>query len=82
MSSFLSSIASKAQDAINAHLPSSGRAGSPDAATQPSANQAAAGQGLGSKNITLESIKHQFRELGQQYSCVLVSSYRHRRPKY
>ncbi|KAF5311825.1 hypothetical protein D9619_003202 [Psilocybe cf. subviscida] len=69
---FLSNFADKAQAAVNAsplasHLPASlhGRAGSPDPATQPSANQAAA-QG-GAKNHTLENIQHQFRSLQQQY---------------
>jgi hypothetical protein len=70
--SFLSNIADKAQATLNAsplagHLPASlhARAGSPDPAAQPSANQAAA-QG-GAKNHTLENIQHQFRSLQQQY---------------
>jgi hypothetical protein len=73
--SFLSNIADKAQATLNAsplagHLPASlhGRAGSPDPAAQPSANQAAA-QG-GAKNHTLENIQHQFRSLQQQYVYV------------
>ncbi|EAU93037.1 hypothetical protein CC1G_06757 [Coprinopsis cinerea okayama7 len=73
MPSFLSSIADKAQSAIQAsplagHLPSSlgPRPASPDDASQPPANQAAA-QG-GHKSHTLEAISHQFRSLQQQYS--------------
>ena len=70
---FLSSFADKAQNALNAsplaqHIPASlqpHRASSPDAATQPSANEAAA---QGSKSHALESIQYQFRSLQQQYS--------------
>jgi hypothetical protein len=73
---FLASFADKAQTAINAtplagHVPniSYGRPSSPDAATQPSANQAAA-QG-GGKSLALENISYQFRNLQQQYSYFL-----------
>jgi len=68
VSGFLSSIADKAQSAINAsplagHIPGYQRPNSPDPATQPSANEA-----VGSKSHTLESLQHQFRFLQQQYS--------------
>jgi hypothetical protein len=71
VSDFLSSIADKAQSAINSsplagHIPGVQRANSPDPATQPSANNAAA-QGV-SKSHALESIQHQFRSLQQQYT--------------
>ncbi|KAF8973985.1 Eisosome component PIL1-domain-containing protein [Flammula alnicola] len=62
-----------AQSAINAsplagHMPSSlqQRPSSPDAATQPSANEAAAHGGA--KSHTLESLQYQFRTFQQQYS--------------
>ncbi|KAH9486874.1 Sphingolipid long chain base-responsive protein LSP1 [Psilocybe cubensis] len=70
---FLASFADKAQNAINAtplaaHIPASlqHRASSPDPATQPSANDAAA-QG-GAKSHTLESLQYQLRSFQQQYS--------------
>jgi len=70
--SFLSSVASKAQNAINqsplaAHLPSGlgPRPSSPDSAAQPPANEAAA---QGSKSHTFENISYQFRSFQQQYS--------------
>jgi len=71
VSDFLSSIADKAQSAINssplsAHIPGAQRSNSPDPATQPPANTAAA-QGA-SKSHTFESIQHQFRSLQQQYT--------------
>ena len=71
VSEFLSSIADKAQSAINSsplagHIPGVQRSSSPDPATQPSANDAAA-QGA-SKSHTFESIQHQFRSLQQQYT--------------
>ncbi|CAA7266498.1 unnamed protein product [Cyclocybe aegerita] len=71
--SFLTSFADKAQSAINAsplaaHLPSShhARPSSPDPASQPPANEAAA-QG-GAKSHTLEALQYQFRTFQQQYS--------------
>jgi len=74
MSRFLSSIADKAQSAINAsplagHLPTSNRPSSPDTAAQPSANHAA-GQGgqSGQKSHAFESIQHTIRSFGQQYA--------------
>jgi len=69
---FLSSLADKAQSAINAsplagHLPTSmGRSSSPDSAAQPTANEAAA-QG-GHKSSALDSIQYQLRAFGQQYA--------------
>ncbi|KAF9531987.1 Eisosome component PIL1-domain-containing protein [Crepidotus variabilis] len=74
---FLASFADKAQSAINAsplagHIPTGShgnrpsRPSSPDAAPQPSANEAA-GQG-GAKSHTLEALSYQFRALQQQYS--------------
>ncbi|KDR85055.1 hypothetical protein GALMADRAFT_131806 [Galerina marginata CBS 339.88] len=71
---FLASFADKAQSAINAsplgaHMPASmqhQRPASPDAAAQPTANEAAA-QG-GAKSHALENIQYQFRSLQQQYS--------------
>jgi len=71
VSDFLSSIADKAQSAINssplsAHIPGAQRSSSPDPATQPPANIAAA-QGA-CKSHTFESIQHQFRSLQQQYT--------------
>jgi len=67
---FLASFADKAQSAINAtplaaHLPHN-RPSSPDAANQPSANQAAS-QG-GQRSHALENLSYQIRALGQQYS--------------
>ncbi|KAK7694854.1 hypothetical protein QCA50_002042 [Cerrena zonata] len=57
MSGFFSSIANKAQSAINQHLPSSSAGGSN-------------GQGTGSNRYshTLESLHHQLRTFQQQYS--------------
>jgi len=76
---FFASFADKAQTAINAtplagHLPNVGnpRPSSPDTASQPSANQAAA-QG-GGKSLALENISYQFRNLQQQYSYVFYSA--------
>lgn len=71
---FLASIADKAQSAINAsplagHLPNVGGHGrpvSPDASTQPSANEAAA-QG-GHRSHAFESLQYQLRSFQQQYS--------------
>ncbi|KAF9044777.1 hypothetical protein BDZ89DRAFT_979852 [Hymenopellis radicata] len=67
---FITSFTDKAQNAINAsplasHLPGGKRPNSPDAASQPSANEAAGG---GYKSHTFESIQHQLRAFGQQYS--------------
>ncbi|KAG1755217.1 Eisosome component PIL1-domain-containing protein [Suillus paluster] len=67
VSSFLSSFADKAQSAINqtplaGHIP-----GTTSASDQPSANQAAA-QGGGNRSVTLESLQHQIRSIGQQYT--------------
>jgi hypothetical protein len=69
--SFLASIADKAQSAINAsplagHLPSSGRASSPDSSAQQPANEAAA-QG-GQRSHTFGAIHNQLRAFGQQYA--------------
>ena len=71
---FFASFADKAQTAINSsplagHVPNIGhpRPSSPDAASQPSANQAAA---QGAKSLALENISYQFRNLQQQYSYV------------
>lgn len=69
VSNFLASIADKAQSAINAsplasHLPS-GRTGSPDPATQPTANEAAA---QGQKSHALGAIQNQLRAFGQHYA--------------
>lgn len=70
---FISSIADKAQYAINqtplaGHIP--GTAAHSAAATTdgPTANQAAA-QG-GKSNHTLDALHHQLRQFGQQYTCV------------
>ncbi|KAG5220814.1 Eisosome component PIL1-domain-containing protein [Salix suchowensis] len=71
---FLASIADKAQSAINAsplagHLPNVGGHGrpvSPDASTQPSANETAA-QG-GHRSHAFESLQYQLRSFQQQYS--------------
>ncbi|KAL4261138.1 Eisosome component PIL1-domain-containing protein [Pleurotus pulmonarius] len=71
---FLASFADKAQSAINAsplagHLPNVGGHGrpvSPDASTQPSANEAAA-QG-GHRSHAFESLQYQLRSFQQQYS--------------
>ncbi|KAL4064891.1 Eisosome component PIL1-domain-containing protein [Scleroderma yunnanense] len=67
VSSFFSQIADKAQSAINqtplgAHIPARPTGGT----AQPSANQAAA-QG-GYRSHTLESLQHQIRNIGQQYT--------------
>lgn len=71
MPGFLSSIADKAQSALNAsplasHIPGN-RASSPDGAAQPSANEAAGGGGLSGKSHAFEAIQHQLRAFGQQY---------------
>lgn len=71
VSDFLSSIADKAQSAINSsplagHIPGYQRSGSPDPATQPSANDAAAQSAQ--KSHTFESIQHQLRSIQQQYT--------------
>ncbi|KAF9481369.1 hypothetical protein BDN70DRAFT_930878 [Pholiota conissans] len=73
MPGFLSSFADKAQSAINAsplaaHIPASlqHRPTSPDPATQPSPNDAAAHGAA--KSHTLEALQYQFRSLQQQYS--------------
>lgn len=70
---FLTSIADKAQSAINAsplagriQALSQERPSSPDNAAQPSANEAA-GQG-GHMSHTLGAIQHHLRAFGQQYS--------------
>lgn len=70
MPGFLTSLADKAQSALNAtplaaHLPHN-RPTSPDATPQPSANQAATQGGL--RSHALENISYQIRSLGQQYS--------------
>ncbi|TFK77040.1 hypothetical protein BDN72DRAFT_866840 [Pluteus cervinus] len=74
--SFLTGFADKAQSVIQAtplagHLPGhypGPRPGSPDAALQPSANEAAAqGSQGGVKSHALEAIQYQLRTLGQQY---------------
>lgn len=67
-SSFLSSIADKAQSAINSsplagHIPGIQPSGATESATQPSANDAA-----GQKSHAFESIQHQFRSIQQQYT--------------
>ncbi|KAF8843974.1 hypothetical protein BDN67DRAFT_1008425 [Paxillus ammoniavirescens] len=64
--SFLSTFADKAQNAINqsplaGHIP-----GTSSASDQPSGNQAAA-QG-GHRSFALESLQHQIRNIGQQYT--------------
>ena len=64
MPGFLTSLADKATAAVPAlagHIP-----GATQPSDQSSANQAAA-QG-GQSNLTLETIHHQLRQLGQQYS--------------
>lgn len=71
MAALFQNLQEKAQQAINAsplagHIPGTARASSPDG--QPSANQAAATGG--SRNYTLESLQHQIRLFGQQYSYV------------
>jgi hypothetical protein len=66
MQNFLSSMADKAQSAITATLP--GKPTSPDAAGQPSANQAASDGG--SRSYALDAIQYQLRAFGQQYTCV------------
>ncbi|KAF8642355.1 hypothetical protein AX16_009624 [Volvariella volvacea WC 439] len=66
--SFLASIADKAQSAIS-HLPAAAhRPNSPDSATQPTANESAGASYGGYKSHALESIQHQLRQFGQQYS--------------
>lgn len=67
VSGFLSSIADKAQSAINSsplagHIPGYQHSGSPDN-TQPSVNDGAA-----QKSHALESIQHQLRSIQQQYT--------------
>ena len=72
VSGFLSSIADKAQSAINSsplagHLPGYQHSSSPDsAAAQPSGNDAVA-----QKSHTFESIQHQLRSIQQQYTYAL-----------
>ncbi|KAJ2913389.1 hypothetical protein MD484_g7027, partial [Candolleomyces efflorescens] len=76
MPSFFSSLADKAQSAINAsplagkipvpHGSSAPRPPSPDPSSQPPANQAAA-QG-GGRSHALDSLSYQFRAFQQQYS--------------
>ena len=71
VTSFLSSIADKAQSAINnsplaGHIPGHQVSGSSDPATQPSANDAA-----GQKSHAFESIQHQLRSIQQQYTYEL-----------
>lgn len=61
VSGFLSSIADKAQNAIN-QTPLAGHIGT----TDPSSNHAAS-QG-GHRSFALESLQHQIRNLGQQYT--------------
>ncbi|KAF5374768.1 hypothetical protein D9758_000219 [Tetrapyrgos nigripes] len=68
VTSFLSSIADKATNLAQHHLPSQGRPTSPDSAAQPPANQAAQGQAApGHRSHALEAIQHQIRAFGQQY---------------
>ena len=67
-SSFLSSIADKAQSAMNSsplagHIPGYQQSSNTDPASQPSANDAA-----GQKSFAFESIQHQFRSIQQQYT--------------
>jgi hypothetical protein len=67
MSNFMSSMADKAQSAINAsplagHIPGIRQ----EQTGQPSANQAAA-EG-GHRSYVLDAIHHQIRALGQQYT--------------
>ena len=68
VSDFLSSIADKAQSALNssplsAHISGLQNPASSDSATQPSANDAA-----GQKSHAFDSIQHQFRSLQQHYT--------------
>ena len=65
VSGFLSSIADKAQNAIN-QTPLAGHIHGTTPAGDPSANQAAS-QG-GRRSFALESLQHQIRNLGQQYT--------------
>lgn len=65
VSSFLSSFADKAQNAIN-QTPLAGHIPGTSATDQPSANQSAA-QG-GHRSVTLEALQHQIRSIGQQYT--------------
>lgn len=65
LSGFLSTVADKAQSAINqtplaGHIPGTGQPGGP------SANHAAP-QG-GHRSFALESLQHQIRSIGQQYT--------------
>jgi hypothetical protein len=64
VSGFFSSIADKAQSAIN-QTPLAGHI--PGTTGDPSANQAAS-QG-GRRSFALESLQHQIRNLGQQYTA-------------
>ncbi|KAK7058910.1 lipid-binding protein [Paramarasmius palmivorus] len=68
---FLSSFADKAQTALQSsplgqHIPGH-RPTSPDASTQPSANESAQGWGGQHKSHAFEAIQYQIRSLGQQY---------------
>ncbi|KAH8835889.1 Eisosome component PIL1-domain-containing protein [Flagelloscypha sp. PMI_526] len=70
--SFVNSIASKAQAAVQSHLqqPGAPRPSSPDNASQPSANEAAAqGQSAtpGQRSHAFGALGHQFRSLREQY---------------
>lgn len=65
VSGFFSSIADKAQSAIN-QTPLAGHIPGTTSATDPSANQAAS-QG-GHRSFALEALQHQIRSLGQQYT--------------
>jgi hypothetical protein len=76
VSDFLSSIADKAQSALNssplaAHIPGHQQSASPDpadthpAATHPSGNDTAGASG---KSHAFESIQHQLRSIQQQYT--------------
>ena len=80
MSSFFSSLATKAQSAyeqspissqvshLQAKLQKSSDQGGTGSAEQPSANQAASQGGVGAKSQVLGSITHQFRNLQMQYA--------------
>lgn len=65
VSGFFSSIADKAQNAIN-QTPLAGHIPGTAPATDPSANHAAS-QG-GHRSFAFESLQHQIRNLGQQYT--------------
>lgn len=76
MSSFFSSLASKAQNAYE-QSPISGQVSQLQSKLQqqhqsdpeqPSANQAAAQGGIGAKSQVLGNITHQFRNLQMQYA--------------